>query len=111
MQSDSGDTTSLWMATADVPTYAQLGEDATADVCVIGAGIAGITTAYLLALEGRHVVVLDDGAVGGGETGWTTAHLSNAWMIATTWWSVCMVRRGQDSRRAARSWRAPRRRL
>ncbi|HEX6107730.1 MAG TPA: FAD-dependent oxidoreductase [Gemmatimonadales bacterium] len=44
----------------------------------MGAGIAGITTAYLLALEGRQVVVLEDGAVGGGETGRTTAHLSNA---------------------------------
>jgi glycine/D-amino acid oxidase-like deaminating enzyme/nitrite reductase/ring-hydroxylating ferredoxin subunit len=55
-----------------------LAEDASADVCIIGAGIAGMTTAYLLALEGRRVIVLDDGAVGGGETGRTTAHLSNA---------------------------------
>ena len=45
MPSDSGDTTSLWMATADVPSYAPLTEDATADVCIVGAGIAGITTA------------------------------------------------------------------
>src|SRR5690349_851745 len=37
-----------------------------------------MTTAYLLAREGRAVVVLDDGPIGGGETGRTTAHLSNA---------------------------------
>ena len=78
MQSDSGDTTSLWMATADTPAYPPLGSDATADVCVIGAGIAGITTAYLLSRAGKRVIVLDDGRVGGGETGRTTAHLTNA---------------------------------
>ena len=47
-------------------------------MCVIGAGIAGITTAYLLARGGRRVVVLNDGPVGGGETTRTTAHLTNA---------------------------------
>ncbi len=49
-----------------------------ADVCVIGAGIAGLTTAYFLTQEGCSVIVLDDGPIGGGETGQTTAHLSNA---------------------------------
>jgi glycine/D-amino acid oxidase-like deaminating enzyme/nitrite reductase/ring-hydroxylating ferredoxin subunit len=47
------------------------------DVCVIGAGIAGLSTAYLLACEGKSVVVLDDGPIGGGMTERTTAHLSN----------------------------------
>ena len=37
-----------------------------------------MTTAYLLAREGKQVVVLDDGAIGGGMTGRTTAHLVNA---------------------------------
>ena len=78
MRSDSGDTTSLWMATASTPTYSPLDSDATADVCIIGAGIAGITTAYLLSRAGKRVIVLDDGPVGGGETGRTTAHLANA---------------------------------
>src|SRR5262245_61412561 len=49
-----------------------------ADVCVVGAGIAGMTTAYLLAKEGQAVVLLDDGPVGGGQTSCTTAHLVNA---------------------------------
>ena len=53
-------------------------ENAHADVCIVGAGIAGITTAYLLAKEGKSVIVLDDGVVGGGQTQRTTAHLSNA---------------------------------
>ena len=68
----------LWRATAELPQYDRLRESATADVCVVGAGIAGLAAAYLLAKEGRQVLVLDDGEVGGGETGNTTAHLSNA---------------------------------
>lgn len=48
------------------------------DVCVVGAGIAGLTTAYTLASEGLSVVVIDSGTIGSGETGRTTAHLSNA---------------------------------
>jgi glycine/D-amino acid oxidase-like deaminating enzyme/nitrite reductase/ring-hydroxylating ferredoxin subunit len=55
-----------------------LGADARADVCVVGAGMAGIMTAYLLTRAGRRVIVLDDGPIGGGETGRTTAHLSDA---------------------------------
>jgi glycine/D-amino acid oxidase-like deaminating enzyme/nitrite reductase/ring-hydroxylating ferredoxin subunit len=78
MESDSGRTTSVWMATGDVPEFGPLAHEASADVCVVGAGIAGLTTAYLLAREGKSVVVLDDGAVAGGETARTTAHLVNA---------------------------------
>ena len=48
------------------------------DVCVIGAGVSGLSTAYLLAKAGKSVAVVDDGPVGGGESGNTTAHLSNA---------------------------------
>src|SRR5207249_9436438 len=55
-----------------------LTENMTADICIIGAGIAGVTTAYLLVCEGRDVVLVDDGPVGGGMTGRTTAHLVNA---------------------------------
>src|SRR5437588_8276476 len=61
-----------------MPSVASLGEDIAGDVCVIGAGIAGISTAYLLGRDGRRVIVIDDGVVGGGETGRTTAHLVNA---------------------------------
>jgi len=66
------------MATTAAPDQSTLAEDAHADVCIVGAGIAGITTAYLLMKQGKSVIVLDDGAVGGGQTQRTTAHLSNA---------------------------------
>ncbi len=71
MQSEGGRTLSLWARTAEVPGRPSLASDLVADVCIVGAGIAGLTTAYLLAREGRSVVVLDDGPIGGGETGRT----------------------------------------
>jgi len=56
-----------------------LTEDITCDVCVVGAGIAGLTTAYLLAQAGRFVVIIDaNNSPGGGETRFTTAHLASA---------------------------------
>src|SRR5437868_5319483 len=78
MRPTSGATTSVWMATTQVPSETALGKDVSANVCIIGAGIAGLTTAYLLAREGKSVVVLDDGPIGGGMTARTTAHLTNA---------------------------------
>jgi glycine/D-amino acid oxidase-like deaminating enzyme/nitrite reductase/ring-hydroxylating ferredoxin subunit len=47
-----------------------------ADACIIGGGIAGLTTAYLLALEGQRVVLLEARELGSGETSRTTAHLA-----------------------------------
>jgi glycine/D-amino acid oxidase-like deaminating enzyme/nitrite reductase/ring-hydroxylating ferredoxin subunit len=49
---------------------------ADAEVCVIGAGIAGLTTAYLLQREGMQVQVVEAYGTGAGETGRTTAHLT-----------------------------------
>ncbi len=74
----SGTTQPIWLGTAEVPSFAPLTADTTADVVIVGAGIAGLTTAYLLTQEGRRVVVLDDGPILSGETGRTTAHLANA---------------------------------
>lgn len=78
MQSDSGHTTSVWMDTTEVPQFEPLTQDLRSNVCVVGAGIAGLTTAYLLARAGRAVVLIDDGPIGGGETSRTTAHLTAA---------------------------------
>src|SRR5215210_4937104 len=69
--------TSIWLGTAHPELRPALTANAEADVCVIGAGLAGVTTAYLLAVEGRSVILLDDGTPGCGQTGVTTAHLSD----------------------------------
>jgi glycine/D-amino acid oxidase-like deaminating enzyme/nitrite reductase/ring-hydroxylating ferredoxin subunit len=74
----SGATTPIWLATADVPDFQPLAEHLDVDVCVVGAGISGLTTAYLLARAGQRVVVLDDGRIASGESGRTTAHLTYA---------------------------------
>jgi len=55
-----------------------LDRDLTTDICVVGAGIAGLTAAYLAARDGRSVVVLDAWDIGGGESARTSAHLSNS---------------------------------
>jgi glycine/D-amino acid oxidase-like deaminating enzyme/nitrite reductase/ring-hydroxylating ferredoxin subunit len=65
---------SLWQATYEAPKFPSLNENLHTDVCVIGAGIAGLTAAYLLSKEGRTVTVIDAAGVGAGETGRTTAH-------------------------------------
>jgi glycine/D-amino acid oxidase-like deaminating enzyme/nitrite reductase/ring-hydroxylating ferredoxin subunit len=66
---------SIWAATAGVPEYPRLKQNLTTEVCVIGAGIAGLSTAYLLMQAGRRVVVIDDGAVGSGMSQMSTGHL------------------------------------
>ena len=74
----AGANPSFWERTAQKFYTKPLTENVTTDICIIGAGIAGVTAAYLLARKGREVVLIDDGPVGGGMTGRTTAHLVNA---------------------------------
>jgi len=69
---------SIWAVTAKLPSFAPLTAETSTEVCVVGAGIAGLTTAYILTELGKAVVVLDDGAIGSGMTSVTTAHLVNA---------------------------------
>jgi glycine/D-amino acid oxidase-like deaminating enzyme/nitrite reductase/ring-hydroxylating ferredoxin subunit len=71
-------TQSYWMDSQTIPGHSPLAADCYADVCVVGAGIAGLTTAYLLLRDGKSVVVLDASLIGSGQTERTTAHLSNA---------------------------------
>lgn len=78
MAKGSAASISSWMDTESVPLARKLEEDVQADVCIVGAGIAGLTTAYLFLKEGKSVVVLDMKGIGSGETERTTAHLSNA---------------------------------
>jgi glycine/D-amino acid oxidase-like deaminating enzyme/nitrite reductase/ring-hydroxylating ferredoxin subunit len=63
---------------ADVPDLPTLTHDIRTSVCIVGAGIAGMSSAYLLGRAGRAVVVVDDGPIGGGETGRSTAHITAA---------------------------------
>jgi glycine/D-amino acid oxidase-like deaminating enzyme/nitrite reductase/ring-hydroxylating ferredoxin subunit len=84
------DTTSVWRATAQAPAYPPLHGDTTADVLIVGGGITGTTLALLLAQQGRSVVLLEAGTLGGGSTANSTGNLyetlSNGLHgIATKW--------------------------
>lgn len=62
-----------------LPTFGPLEQDARADVCIIGAGIVGLTCAYTLSKMGKSVIVVDEGALAGGQTARTTGHLT--WVL------------------------------
>ena len=70
--------TSLWEASAVRPQgYAKALEgDRSADVLVIGGGIAGVLCAYLLAEAGCRCVLVEGGQVGAGVTANTTAKVT-----------------------------------
>jgi glycine/D-amino acid oxidase-like deaminating enzyme/nitrite reductase/ring-hydroxylating ferredoxin subunit len=69
---------SIWAATAEMPGAPRISNDIRTDVCIVGGGIAGLTTAYLLTKCGKRVAVLEDGRLVSGMTQVTTAHLSDA---------------------------------
>jgi len=57
------------------PQYSPLKNNISTEVTIVGAGIAGLATAYMLSKMGTKVVILEDGEIASGETGRTTAHL------------------------------------
>ena len=80
MKSPDGITNPLWSEQINIPRFRSVSttQSIDVDVCVVGAGIAGLTTAYMAAREGLSVIVLDEGPIGGGQTGRTSAHLASA---------------------------------
>jgi glycine/D-amino acid oxidase-like deaminating enzyme/nitrite reductase/ring-hydroxylating ferredoxin subunit len=67
---------SLWIETTPETAYPQLGSQVEVDVVVVGAGITGVTTAWLLKQEGRRVALIEMRRIGEGTTGYTTAKLT-----------------------------------
>lgn len=74
----SGANISCWFDEAPEIKFSPLNQNTSADVVVVGGGIAGVTTAYQLSKNNFSVILIEDGNIGSGETGRTTAHISNA---------------------------------
>ncbi|ADO70132.1 FAD-dependent oxidoreductase [Stigmatella aurantiaca] len=67
---------SLWTTTAHGRRFPLLQGDLTVDVVIAGGGITGLTTALLLKRAGKKVAVLEMHRLLSGQTGQTTAHLT-----------------------------------
>jgi glycine/D-amino acid oxidase-like deaminating enzyme/nitrite reductase/ring-hydroxylating ferredoxin subunit len=69
-------TVSYWSATNTFPDFPAIDRDIEVDVVVVGAGLTGITTAYLLKREGARVALIERDRIAAGDTSRTTAHLT-----------------------------------
>nr|WP_256700729.1 FAD-dependent oxidoreductase [Paenibacillus sp. P46E] len=67
---------SFWRASSEIPSFPPLAENHDTDVAIVGGGITGITTAYLLTKAGYKVTLLEAGELFAGTTGFTTAKIT-----------------------------------
>src|SRR5688572_8359100 len=74
----SGENMSYWIDSVMPIAFSPLKEDKKSDILIIGGGLAGLSTAYSLSKAGKKVILVEDGLIGSGETGRTTAHLTAA---------------------------------
>ncbi|SEH47780.1 FAD dependent oxidoreductase [Halobacillus karajensis] len=66
----------LWREEISLPKFEALNEDKATEVAIVGGGITGITTAYLLAKAGKKVTLLEADELMNGTTGHTTAKVT-----------------------------------
>ncbi len=69
-------TTPFWLATEHGPRFPRVESDLKVDVVVVGAGVTGITAAYLLKQTGHTVALVERDRCLHGDTGHTTSHLT-----------------------------------
>ncbi|MEK4520511.1 FAD-dependent oxidoreductase [Psychrobacillus sp. FSL W7-1493] len=71
-----GNLESYWLANNELPLFPKLNENIEVDVLVVGAGLTGITAAYLLSKSGKSVAVIEGSKILNGTTGFTTAKVT-----------------------------------
>jgi glycine/D-amino acid oxidase-like deaminating enzyme len=91
-------TNSVWSESTPAPAYEPLAGNVASDVAVVGGGVTGITVGLLLARAGRRVAVIEARRIGKGETGKTTAHLTE---VLDTPYHVLISRFGTAGARLA----------
>lgn len=74
----SGSNNTFWIDSTNPLLLEKLDENLNVDVVVVGGGIAGISIAYNILRSGKTVAIVEDGQIGSGETGRTSAHLTTA---------------------------------
>ncbi len=79
---------SCWVANAPATSYPRFEQSDRADVAVVGGGIVGLTTAYLLMTAGCTVTLLEALKVGQQVTGRSTAKITSQNRVALT--SECL---------------------
>jgi glycine/D-amino acid oxidase-like deaminating enzyme/nitrite reductase/ring-hydroxylating ferredoxin subunit len=66
----------FWIDTTPIKRFPRLQKSTNVDVVVVGAGVTGITAAYLFKKAGVTVALLERERVAANDTGHTTAHLT-----------------------------------
>src|SRR2546423_9552221 len=101
----SGKSESSWFANIQPIKFTKLTRNISTDVVIIGGGIAGMTTAYLLSKAGKKVILMEDGYIGSGETGRTTAHITHA--LDDRYYNLEKIHGKQEAQKPAQSHTAP----
>ena len=92
---------SIWLTNFNAKKFPKLSKNLETEVCIIGAGISGLTAAYLLIKEGYKVVIIEKDRILNGDTGKTSAHLSNA--LDDRYYNIVKVHGDKKAKLAAAS--------
>jgi glycine/D-amino acid oxidase-like deaminating enzyme/nitrite reductase/ring-hydroxylating ferredoxin subunit len=91
------DKISYWVDSTTYPSFDPLTEDIDVDVAIVGGGIVGITTAYMLMHEGKRVALLEMDKLVRGTTGYTTAKVTSGHNVI---YSELESKHGSDTAKA-----------
>ncbi|MDB5260215.1 MAG: FAD-dependent oxidoreductase [Candidatus Nomurabacteria bacterium] len=67
-----------WEEYRNIEEFPSLTKSASPDVVIVGGGMAGLLSAYLISKEGKKVIILEKGRIAAGVTMYTTAFLTHS---------------------------------